>query len=196
MKVIGITGGVGAGKSTVLSILNKLTKCVTIMADDVAKELMVTNENVINAAYDIFGPEAYDDNGVLNKALLASKIYESDEIRMRWNGVIHPATNEEIFRRIDEARASGQYDYVFIEAALLIENHYDEICDELWYVRASADTRIARLMASRGYTREKCLDIIASQMSDEEFLAHCAYVINTEKSIEIISSALQNKLEE
>ncbi len=195
MRVIGITGGVGAGKSTVLSILNRICRCLTIQADDVAKKLMVFDEKVISCAYELFGSDAYV-SGEINRPLLASRIYGSDDIRNRWNNIIHPATNAKIFALIDEARISGEYDYVFVEAALLIENHYDEVCDELWYVRASEDIRIERLMSQRGYTLSKCRDIINSQMSDEDFLAHCDYVIDSGKTPDEILVQLQNRLEE
>lgn len=195
MKVIGITGGVGAGKSTVLSILKRICRCLTIQADDVAKELMVSDEKVVSCAYELFGPDAYV-SGEINRSLLASRIYGSDDIRNQWNNIIHPATNAKIYALIDEARISGEYDYVFVEAALLIENHYDEVCDELWYVRASEDIRIERLMSQRGYTASKCRDIIKSQMSDEEFLANCDYVIDSGQTPDEILVQLQNRLEE
>lgn len=196
MKVIGITGGVGAGKSTVLSILKEISNSKIILADDVAKNLMINDSNVIKAAKQLFGNDVYDEKGIMNKAIVAKAIFESDAIRRQWELIIHPATNAAIYAAIDEEREAGQIDFLFIEAALLIENHYDEVCDEIWYVRANQRIRIARLMSSRGYSRKKCLDIITSQKSDREFLQNTDYIINSTKTLEELKRILKNKLEE
>ena len=90
------------------------------------------------------------------------------------NAIVHPAVKEYIKRAIEKEREYGTPFFV-IEAALLIEDKYDEICDELWYIYADEQTRIERLKLHRGYSEEKIRDLFANQLSEEEFFQHCHY---------------------
>lgn len=196
MKVIGVTGGVGAGKSTVLHMLKELCRCEIIMADDVAKELMNYGQSLCDTAIRLFGTKAYDENNELDRAYIASKIYADEALRTQWTDAVHPAVNRHIHDKISEAGISGKYDFVFIEAALLIENGYDSICDELWYVYASEDVRRDRLKKSRGYSDARITGIFDSQMKEEEFRKHCDFIIDTGISMENTYNTVKNKLEE
>ena len=195
MRVIGITGGVGAGKSTVLSMLLELCKCRIIMADDVAKNMMEYHGNLSGDIIRIFGSEAYED-GILNRAHIASLMYGDSRLMEEWTSIIHPAVNKEIAEYIKKEKNNGEVDFVFIESALLIEHNYEKICDELWYVFADADTRIERLKMQRGYSREKSESIIAKQLSDEMFREKCNFVIDTSKDLSFTRSIIKNKLAE
>lgn len=196
MKVIGVTGGVGAGKSTVLHMLKELCRCEIIMADDVAKELMNYGQSLCDTAIRLFGTKAYDENKELDRAYIATKIYADEALRTQWTDVVHPAVNRHIHDKISEAGISGKYDFVFIEAALLIENGYDSICDELWYVYASEDVRRDRLKKSRGYSDARITGIFDSQMKEEEFRKYCDFMIDTGISMENTYNTVKNKLEE
>ena len=116
-------------------------------------------------------------------------------MKKQWELAVHPATNAKIKELILEADAKGR-DYIFIEAALLIENYYDKICDEIWYVYADEATRRERLLTERGYSEEKIKTIFKDQLKDDEFRKHCSFVINTGGSFEDTAGQLQNKLEE
>lgn len=196
MKVIGITGGVGAGKSTVLKMLKELCRCEIIMADDVAKSIMVKGGPISDTAIELFGKEAYLSDGSLNRPYIAALIYGNEALRKKWDDAVHPAVNGMILSMIEKCREEKKEDFVFVEAALLIENHYDKICDEIWYIYASEDVRKKRLKAQRGYTDEKSDGIIRRQMSDDEFRSHCSFVISTECTETETRAILQNKLEE
>ncbi len=195
MKVVGIIGGVGAGKSTVLSILSDLTDCTIIIADELAKTLMQYGNVLCDDAIRLFGEQAYDEKGRLNRRYIASRIYADKELLNEWNGLVHPAVNKAIYAMIDKARCSGP-DYFFIESALLIENGYDAICDEMWYVYCPENIRIARLIESRGYTEEKCRSIMANQLSDDEFRRYADFIIDTSKSIDDTCLIIKNYLEQ
>ena len=86
--------------------------------------------------------------------------------------------------QVKEARKQGNLDYFFFEAALLLEDHYEEVCDELWYIYASEDERRMRLKRDRGYTDEKIDQIFASQMPEEAFRQVCVHVIDSSGSME------------
>lgn len=196
MRVIGITGGVGAGKSTVLSMLRELCSCEVIMSDDVAKEIMAKGGPLTDEAIRLFGNEAYLSDGSLNKPLIASMIYGDGALLKEWNAAVHPAVNREIFDRIERARESRAYEFLFVESALLIENRYDAVCDEFWYVYAPEAVRKERLRLARGYDDSKTESIMQSQLDDAEFRKHCAFVVDTGDSIENTRRILQNKLAE
>lgn len=195
MKIIGITGGVGAGKSTVLAMLKELCACTAICSDDVAKELTAKDGPLAGEAVRLFGEAVYLPDGGLNKPLIASKIYGDEELLRRWNLAVHPTVNQEIRRRIDQAAQSGFYAFVFVESALLIENGYENICDELWYVYADEGTRRERLRVQRGYDDTRTDGILHNQLDDAAFRRHCDFVIDTDGSLDAVRQVLQNRLE-
>lgn len=178
MKIIGITGGVGCGKSTVLSLIKDNFNAFIIMADEVGRELMEVDAPAYVKIVKSFGEGILNEDKTINRPRL-SKIVFNDKKQLKvLNGIVHPLVKEYIVKDIAQKAEAKEYDYYFVEAALLIEDHYDAICDELWYVYAKDEVRIKRLMESRGYDREKCLSMFANQLTKEEFEEKCAAVIN------------------
>ena len=92
------------------------------------------------------------------------------------NEIIHPAVRNYIINKIQQQQENG-CPIVVVEAALLLEDHYDEFCDRIWYIHTEKEIRISRLMKNRGYSREKAESIIASQASEAFFMSHADYVI-------------------
>ncbi|MCR5250878.1 MAG: dephospho-CoA kinase [Lachnospiraceae bacterium] len=177
MKKIGITGGVGAGKSAVLAYLKEKYGAYLIVADELAKELELPQGPCYQPLIDAFGTGILDAEGVLDKKAFAALIFSEAGKLERANAIIHPAVKEEILKRMKEEEAKGTKLFV-LEAALLIEEHYDEILDELWYVFAEEEIRIRRLAESRSYSREKAISIMKNQKSDAEFRMHCEHIID------------------
>ena len=110
--------------------------------------------------------------------------------------MIHPAVKQAILQIIRDEKEAARRDYLFIEAALLIEDGYAEIVDELWYIHTEEEVRRQRLKASRGYTDEKIDSILREQLSEEEFYGHCHYVIENSGSLERVYEQLDKKLGE
>ena len=183
MKVIGITGGVGAGKSEILGYLKEHTNCRIIMADKVAHEL----EKQGNVCYDeivaLLGNEILTESSEIDKGKMSARIFSDEALLKQVNEIVHPAVKAYITAAIDEERKAGRYDYLFIEAALLIEDGYDSIVDEMWYIHTDDDVRRDRLRTSRGYTDEKIDNIMRGQLSKEEFYGHCTVVIDNNKAL-------------
>ena len=162
MKTIGITGGVGAGKSAVLEYLADNYNCDIIMTDDVAKGLYTKGSNA-------------------NK-------------RMAVNSIVHPAVKQEVITRITNNKIAGILDYTFVESALLLTEHYDVFCDEVWYIDTSEDIRRRRLKESRGYSDEKIDNILKSQQALENIKDKCSYCIDNNKDLEYTFRQIQNIL--
>ena len=128
MKFIGITGGVGAGKSTILAYLRKNYRVRTLVADEVAHEIMEPGYDCYVRLQKEFAQEKiWLHNGRFNRQRLAEIIFADEEKRERLNDIVHPAVKEYILKEVEKERRSGSTDYVVLEAALLIEDGYGQI---------------------------------------------------------------------
>ena len=126
MKVIGITGGVGCGKSTVLNLIKENFNALIIMADDVAKDLMKKGKKGYDETIAFFGDEIIDETtGEIDRPKLASVIFSNPNKRIVLNSIIHPVVKKEIVSMITQAKIDDKYDYIFVEAALLLDDHYN-----------------------------------------------------------------------
>lgn len=180
MKVIGITGGVGAGKSTILSHIEKNYNARIIMTDDVAKQLEEKGESCYKEIVREFGENILSDKGDIDKNRLAQLIFSNKENLKKINSIVHPAVKAYIINQIESEK--NKYDYLIIESALLIEDNYGEICDEMWYIYTSCDKRRERLKESRGYSDEKIDSIFKNQLTEEIFRKNCHKVIDNDAS--------------
>lgn len=178
MQVIGITGGVGAGKSAILEYLEENYRVKTLEADRIAERLMEPGTECYDKLMKFLPVEIYNEDETINRPALAEKLFKVPQLRQEVNKIVHPAVKAYIQERIEEQRQMRILDFVIIEAALLIEDHYDKICDEIWYVYATEENRKQRLLESRQYPPEKIAQIFESQMSEEEYRSHCQVVID------------------
>ena len=179
MKFIGITGGVGAGKSAVLKYLGEKKKIRVMLADEIAHDLMKQGTACYKQIVRAFMHEnILDCSGEFDRIKLAKVIFSSDEKRLKMNAIVHPAVKEYVKEQFALEKKRGELDFLILEAALLIEDHYDEVCDELWYIYASPEVRKERLMTTRGYSEEKVHQIFDSQLSDEIYRKKCKVTID------------------
>lgn len=185
MYVIGITGGVGSGKSEILGYLREHYNCRILLSDDAAKELEKPGMPLYAPLVSLLSPmdEArgvplLDENGEIKKAEMAARIFADNSLLEKVNKLVHPAVNTYIMDEIARERESGRYDYFVLESALLIENGYREVADAIWYIYCDEKVRRERLASSRGYSQEKITSIIESQLSEEQFRAGSDFVID------------------
>ena len=173
MKVIGITGGVGSGKSRVLEILKQEYGAQVIQADLVARELMEPGGAGYEKLVALYGDRILAVDKTIDRPRMAAMMFHDDEMLQTVNGIIHPLVWASIRRQIE----GSDSELVVVEVALPDENHRD-IYTELWYVYTSRENRILRLSANRGYSEEKSVSIMESQASDESFRQMCDHVID------------------
>ena len=145
MKIIGITGGVGAGKTQVLSYIDQHYKCRIIRADEAAHLLYEQGQECYNKLVELLGDTILRPDSSIDKPKMAAVIFGNQELLEGVNKIVHPAVKKYILEQIAYERDKKEVDYFFIEAALLIEEHYDQIVDELWYVHSDAARRERRL---------------------------------------------------
>lgn len=180
MKVIGLTGGIGSGKSMVAEILREKYKAFILDTDSIAKRQMEPGGESYRLVVEHFGEEILYPDGRINRQKLADIIFRDAEKRLKINQLTHPIVLEEVKKEIESRRKSGTTEYLVVETALMIESGYDFICDEVWYVYAPKELRRLRLKESRGYSDEKIDSIMANQKKDEEFRAkYCKVIENT-----------------
>ena len=185
MKFIGITGGVGAGKSAILNYISKNYDAKVMLADEIAHDLMMPGTKCYDTIKKTFGTEdILLPDGNLDRMKMAQVIFSDAKKREQMNRIVHPAVKEYVLEIYRKEQAEQRLDYLILEAALLIEEHYDEICDELWYIYTSEENRRKRLKADRGYSDEKIDGIFKSQLTEEEYRRHCKQVIDNNGSVE------------
>lgn len=184
MKVIGITGGVGCGKSEVLHFLESRDGVIICKSDEVAKTLQRKGTKCFEEIVNHFGKGILADDGELNRKALAEIVFNDQKELEILNAIVHPAVEDCIREMIRDEREKGT-ELFFLETALLIESKYDELfCNEVWYIYASDDVRMKRLKYSRGYSEEKIEAIFRSQRTKDEYMECCDRVIDNSRSFE------------
>lgn len=184
MKIIGITGGVGAGKSQILSYIQDHYHSRIVRADEVAHLVKEPGQSCYKGLIDLLGEKILNEDGTIHKGKMAEKIFSDKQLLEKVNALMHPEVKKYILNQIQLEQERGEVEYFFIEAALLIEEHYDEIVDELWYIHADVDVRKQRLMQSRNYSAQKVADIMRGQLREEDFRKHCKEVISNNGDLE------------
>lgn len=195
MRLIGITGGVGAGKSTILEYIKAHYRCRVYLADQVAHAVKEPGQPCYEALVELLGREVLEENGQIHKGRMAERIFRDENMLEQVNALVHPAVRAYLLEKIREAREEGWAELFFIESALLIECGYRDIVDEMWYVHAGEDLRSGRLRESRGYSPEKIGQIMGSQLTEEGFRAGSDFVIDNSGTPEESYGQIRRRLE-
>lgn len=194
--MIGITGGVGAGKSALLQYIKEKYCCKILMADEIAHKVKEPGQACYEEIVSLLSPEILEEDGTIHRGKMAVKIFGSEELLQKVNNLIHPAVKKMILDEITVAKAEGKLDFLFVEAALLIEDGYLDIVDEMWYIYAREELRRRRLKESRNYTDEKIDAIMKSQLKEEIFRKYCSIVIDNSEGLPAAFRQIDRKLGE
>lgn len=177
MKYIGITGGVGSGKSRILSWLEDTCDCRVLRSDDLAREMMRKGGSLWQIYRNILGDGILDPDGEIDRPGTAALLFRDPGLLDEVNRQTHPLVSREIAERRDAAEREGKA-FFFLESAVLIEEKYNEICDELWYVYADENSRRWRLKQQRGYADERIDAMLKNQQDDSVFRRVCDFTID------------------
>lgn len=195
LKIIGVTGGVGAGKSTVLAWLKERYQARVIQADLVGHEVMEPGTKAYRQILEMFGSAVLAEDQRIDRGCLGAVVFADPGKLQKLNEIIHPAVKEEILARIQKAREDGER-YVVVEAALFLEENYDAFCDETWYIYTNEELRAKRLQVSRGYTKERIAQIFANQKRHEEFVSRCEVMIDNNGTAEETRRQIDRRMNE
>lgn len=195
MIIIGITGGVGSGKSRVLYDLSENHGAYIVEADKLAHTLMEPGQSIYNEIVENFGREILKEKAPyeIDRQKLGSIVFSNKDKLKLLDSISHPAVKKNILWQIETKKAEGVELFV-IEAALLIQDGYKEICDEIWYVWVSKEERIKRLAKQRGYTKSKCISMFNSQEDDDYYKKYADFTINNQLDYENSSKQLNARL--
>ncbi|HAA42704.1 MAG TPA: dephospho-CoA kinase [Ruminiclostridium sp.] len=167
MKVIGVTGGIGSGKTTVSGILSSLGAKV-IEADKISREIMKKGHKVFDEVVDFFGEDILDEKGEIIRAKLRDIAFESEEKVKALNDITHKYISIEIKNKIKKC---AKEDTVVVDAAIPLENGFLDVSHEIWFVTADIDTRIKRVMKRNNLTYSEVMDIIKMQPDDNYYIS-------------------------
>ena len=196
MKVYGITGGAGTGKSEVIKMLQENFGGCVIMSDEVARELMQKGNISYQLIVEYFGRDILMDDGEIDRKKLADHVFNNKEALEKLNSMTHPYVKDEIRKLIAEAEASGECRFVALESAILLECGYEDICDEFWYVYTKPEIRRQRMKETRNYSDEKVDSVMRNQQPDEVFFEHCSFVIKNNTTLSDVYVQLKEKLDQ
>lgn len=185
--VIGITGGVGSGKSTVTNILRDKHKAFIINTDKIAHTLMEKGQVSYKLILSHFGSKILDEKGEIDRGKLSLIVYNNNEELKKLNSFTHPHVMAKV-KNIIKEKNKEDWTYICIETALAIEASLHDICDKIWFIYTPLEIRRERLKASRNYSDEKIRSIMSKQLSDEEYKNYASDVIinnGTEKDLNI-----------
>lgn len=174
MIIVGLTGGMGSGKTTVVQMFEKLGVKVYI-ADVEAKKIMQTDAKVKSELIKIFGKKAFENNR-LNTSFLADIVFKDEEKLKLINKIVHPAVKKHFtaFVKLQTAK------YVLFENAILFENGFDSLCDYIITVVAPLELRILRIKKRDGLNENQILDRIYKQWDDEIKIAKSDFVLKND----------------
>ena len=196
MKVYGITGGAGTGKSEVIKMLQENFGGCVIMSDEVARELMQKGNISYQLIVEYFGRDILMDDGKIDRKKLADHVFNNKEALEKLNSMTHPYVKDEIRKLIAEAEASGECRFVALESAILLECGYEDICDEFWYVYTKPEIRRQRMKETRNYSDEKVDSVMRNQQPDEVFFEQCSFVIKNNTTLSDVYAQLKEKLDQ
>lgn len=186
MKTVGITGGIGSGKSTVCRVFSLLGVPV-YYADDVARRLTEENTTIRTAVTGLFGKSSYDVNGRLDRSLIASRVFQNETELQQLNAIIHPFVASD-FDTWKKKQTSSRY--VLREAAILFESGHWKDCDRIILVDAPEEIRIERVRKRDGRTAEEIRKIISRQWPSEKKRTLATDIIDNDNSTLIIPHIL------
>ncbi len=194
MKIIGITGGIGSGKSVVLDLLKEQYHAYVVETDTLAHRLMEPDGNLYPEIISAFGRDILAADGLIDRKKLGSIVFKDEEQLALLNRIVHPGVKDYIFSDMDEKRKEGKISLYVIESAILIETGLGDICDECWYVYVEKEERIRRLILGRGGTKEKWLEVMARQQSDAFYRDKCEHTVNNSGNVENTANIVKELL--
>lgn len=194
MKVIGLTGGTGSGKSTVAAYLRE-KGCYIIDADKISRTLTAKGGEALGPIKERFGKEVFSDDGSLDRKKLGSIVF-ADEKKLR---ILEEITTniviEKTLQRIEELRSSGNEKTVIIDAPLLFECGMKDCADENWLVICEQENRINRLILRDGIERQSIMERMANQLSDDEKILMADVIIDNSGSLKDLYNQIDKLIE-
>jgi dephospho-CoA kinase len=189
VKVLGVTGTIGSGKSTVCRLLSEMG-CPVIDADLEAHETYSPGTSVHRAIVAGFGEGILDARGAVDRAALGKVVFADPHALERLNAIVHPATRRRVARKLAHLRALG-HEWAAVEATLIIEAGWRDLVDRLWVVAAPEEDVVERLRRDRGQAETRTRERLAAQMAAREMMTHADDVIYNDGDLESLRERVE-----
>ena len=194
MKIVGLTGGISSGKSTVSSYLKQL-KIPVIDADEVARKVVEPNSQGAIEIRKAFGSDVFEEDGSLNRQRLGALIFSNAENRQKLDDLLQPLIKIMILDEIEEHRQKGE-NMIVLDLPLLFEKQYEELCEEIIVVYIPKELQLERLMRRNQYTKQEALSRIDSQLSIEEKRKRATVLLDNQGTIQQLYQQVEQWLVE
>lgn len=194
MRVIGITGGIGAGKTAVLSYIKENYNCRVLLADEVGHLVKQPGQPGYEGLVKLLGKEILQPDKNIDKVKMAEKIFKEESLLKQVNALLHPAIERYITEEIEKEKALDRISFFFVEAALLLDSGLKDRVEEVWYIHAKEQVRRERLRSARNYTDEKMNEIMSMQRTEEGFKRESSLVIENNGDFEKTKKQIDEKL--
>ena len=195
MKIIGVTGGVGSGKSKLIHYISSNYNAFPIYADLVGHELQRKGNINYDIIVDNFGTDILDNMGEIDSSKLRHICFSEPKKLEQ----IYDLTKENILKEIEKTinlyKEIDLCDIIILESAILFESNLNKYCDDIWYIYVHKEERIKRIMENRNYTKEMCEGLISKQLSDEQFKSRCNKIIDNSKNIDFAEKNIDDILQ-
>lgn len=194
MKIIGLTGGIGTGKSTVSEYL-KEKGCVIIDADEISREMTEKGSPALQEIAEAFGREYISGDGSLNRKALGDLVFNDPKALAGLQSIITEKVAERIDFLLEEMKKKGEAGVVVIDAPLLFECGMESVADENWLVTADAKLRVERIKKRDGLTESQIADRMKNQMTEEEKRGMSQYVLDNSGTVDFLYRQIDRRLE-
>lgn len=194
MKIVGLTGGISSGKSTVSSYLKQL-KIPVIDADEVARKVVEPNSQGARKIRKTFSSAVFEEDGSLNRQKLGALIFSNAENRQKLDDLLQPLIKIMILDEIEEHRQKGE-NMIVLDLPLLFEKQYEELCEEIIVVYIPRELQLERLMKRNQYTKQEALSRIDSQLSIEEKRKRATVLFDNQGTIQQLYQQVEQWLVE
>ena len=194
MKIVGLTGGISSGKSTVSSYLKQL-KIPVIDADEVARKVVEPNSQGAREIRKTFGSDVFEEDGSLNRQKLGALIFSNAENRQKLDDLLQPLIKIMILDEIEEYRQKGET-MIVLDLPLLFEKHYEKLCEEIIVVYVPRELQLERLMRRNQYTKQEALSRIDSQLSIEEKRKRATVLLDNQGTVQQLYQQVEQWLVE
>ena len=194
MKIVGLTGGISSGKSTVSSYLKQL-KIPVIDADEVARKVVEPNSQGAREIRKTFGSDVFEEDGSLNRQKLGALIFSNAENRQKLDDLLQPLIKIMILDEIEEYRQKGE-NMIVLDLPLLFEKQYEELCEDIIVVYIPKELQLERLMRRNQYTKQEALSRIDSQLSIEEKRKRATVLLDNQGTVQQLYQQVEQWLVE
>ena len=194
MRMIGLTGGIGSGKSTVSAYLRE-KKIPVVDADSISRQLTAPGSPLLPAVRILLGEKVFHEDGTLNRQAVADCIFSDRELLRSYEALITEETARRCLEELRQLEAEDRWPAAVLDAPLLFECEMQRYTDENWLVQADPETRIDRVAARDGITREAICDRMQRQMSDEKKASLADVIIENSGSLEELYRQIDRQLE-